>query len=179
MCCCLQLHCHINTWYQSQMKHPWCRYSKNPVDSEHEETLYQVLLCTLIIFLFIHLPLHNMLVRFAMIPAFPPLFVFIFHTSHFRTPLHTIFASFSLYFHFFLTVCNASYLISPHFIHPPQCFLFHLNTQENLFFPVTRWQWNIYPLQRCLPPEVPLKLSFKGLCTSSLYSFMFPLNDNN
>lgn len=101
MCCCLRLHCHINTWYQSQMKHPWCRYSKIPVDSEHEETLYQVLLCTLIIFLFIHLTLHNMLVRFAMIPAFPPLFVFIFHTSHFRTPLHTIFASFSLYFHFF------------------------------------------------------------------------------
>lgn len=169
MCCCLRLHCHINTWYQSQMKHPWCRYSKNPVDSEHEETLYQVLLCTLIIFLFIHLPLHNMLVRFAMIPAFPPLFGFIFHTSHFRTPLHTIFASFSLYFHFFLTVCNASYLISPHFIHPPNAFSSTSTPRKNSFslLPDGNETFihfrDVSPLRS--PWNCPSKVSTRALCT--------------
>lgn len=118
-----------------------------------------------------------MLVIVALIPAFPPLLVSSFIVPFSANP-STHYLCGALYFHFSLTVCNASYLLSPHLLHPPSASS-STSTPRKISFSLSRdGNETFIHFLDVFPPEVPLKLFFKGVLHSTLCGLTGPLNDN-
>lgn len=100
-------------------------------------------------------------------PCLPTFLSFIFHSSHFMPPPHYLCVI--LYFHFSLTVCNASYLLSPHLFHPPNAFS-STSTPRKISFSLSPdgnetfiHFWDAFPLRS--PSNCPSKASAQALCT--------------